>query len=300
MFNIYTLEELELIKEKLTKLKNNNFYQSIANARIRLYGNKNCVYYEFIKDNNSSILGMAVVKDDRIEIPFGPIIRGNITSNDLNDYIMNIKKINKKSVIFSVDKKDSQVFFPLTSKLEEIWFFSTLILDINKNYDEILKGYNQNRRRILRKCSEILNITNIYKDKNLYDKFFDIYSKRLSETNGFLDLTFEQLKLILENEETDLYMYLDGITPISGIITFSCGDTVINRYNATNPDFLQLNANSFVENEIIKKLTNDEKYCFYDMSGFNTDENNEKGNHINQYKLSYGPQIVKECRWYKL
>lgn len=300
MFRIYTLEELELIKKRLEELKNNNFYQSVANAKIRLYGNQNCMYYELVKDSSSSILGMTVIKNDCIELPFGPIIRGNITADDLKNYIMYIKKINKKSIIFSIEQNDSEKYSSLTSELEEIWAFSTLILDIDKDYNDILKGYNQNRRRILKKCYKLLNVSNIYQDKNLYDKFFDIYKKRLMITNGFLDLTLEQLKIILENDETNLYMYLDGTTPVSGMITFNCGNTVINRYNATDPNLLQLNANSFVENEVIKKLSADEKYSFYDMSGFNTDENNEKGNHINQYKLSYGPKLIKECRWYKL
>lgn len=120
-------------------------------------------------------------------------------------------------------------------------------------------------------------------------------------TNGIVDVSFEQLQHMLKNKNVTLHTCIYENKPIAGIVTYRFNDTIINRYNCTNSEYLSLNPNSYLDYLLIKEGVMQPKLKFYDFSGIAEGGNlNQKQENINRYKFSYGPKVLKRYRRYQL
>jgi len=127
-----------------------------------------------------------------------------------------------------------------------------------------------------------------------------MYCERLSQTNGIVDFSFEELEHMLNVPNVKLHLCRKGIDDLAGIVTFKFNDTIINRYNCTNPKFLTLNPNSYLDYNIIKNASKNSLLRYYDFSGYVEGEDlDSKTVNLNRYKLSYGPKKIKKYKWYE-
>lgn len=164
-----------------------------------------------------------------------------------------------------------------------------------------MSGFNQNRRRILRKSSINLKEAVISENGKYLDDFYKMYCARLALTNGIVDVSLDQLQHMLKNKNVTLHTCIYEDKPIAGIVSFRFNDTIINRYNCTDNEYLSLNPNSYLDFSLIQEGALQPDLKFYDFSGIAEGENLEpKEENINRYKFSYGPKVLKRYRRYKL
>ena len=278
---------------------NSNFYQSYSNFLIRNYkDNKSKLYIYYDKNQIPKIAAMVVDEFDVISIPFGPVFDKDISEEEIIDFLSYIKNQYKLSLEFSIDSEYKNINF--IKELDEVWNFSTILLELN-NIENLRKGFNENRRRIVKKCLTNLKDAIISEDPSNAQRFYKIYCERLEQTGGIVDFSFDELEHMLKTPNVKLHLCQNGSDDLGGIITFRFNDTLINRYNCTNPKFLSLNPNSYLDYTLIKNATIDPNLKFYDFSGFVEGDNlDQKTMNLNRYKTSYGPKKIKSYNWYKL
>lgn len=284
--------------DNLIKNYNNaNFYQSFSNSLIRNFGTSETKFYiYFDKLEVPKILAIVCIEKDIISIPFGPVFSSDITESELIDFLYNIKKKYNLPLEFSVNNN----FKILENNLNEIWDFSTIILELD-DINILEKNFNENRRRIVKKTLINLKDSIISTDPSNAKKFYEIYCKRLSQTNGIVDFTFEELEHMLKVPNVKLNLCEMNNEPLGGILTFRYNDTLINRYNCTNPDFLKLNPNTYLDYNLIQMASKNPSLKYYDFSGFvEGQELEQKTINLNRYKLSYGPKKINKYKWYEL
>ncbi len=281
--------------------QNANFYQSYENYLINSFGNKKCkLYVEYNSNNKPIIAAMIVIYENTITIPFGPVFDSTITENQLLSFLYYIKNIYKLPLEFCLNYDDKKNFSKITSSYNEIWDFSTIILELN-DIEYLKSNFNTNRKRIIKKCLIELKNTIITTNPNNAKIFYEMYCNRLAETNGTVDFTYEELVHMLSIPNVTLHLCQRGTDNLAGIITYSFNDTLINRYNCTNSNFLHLNPNSYLDYSLIKDASKSDKFKYYDFSGFVLGDNlSTKTFNLNRYKLSYGPKKIKSYKWYNI
>lgn len=277
-----------------------NFFQSYDNSYLRQFNGDSTLFY-LLTDELGDILitAMVVVGNEQMSIPFGPIIYKPISQELLFNCLKQIQKEYNLPLQFSIEDMNKNKF-PFVKDLENIWTYSTLLLELD-DMEQIMKGFNQNRRRIIRKTLKNLNQSIISNNPNEVENFYNMYCDRLKITGGEVDFSLEELEYMLKCPSVELHMCKMDEVDLAGIVSFRFGNTLINRYNCTNTDFLNLNPNCYLDYTLIKQGTEDDTLRYYDFSGYADGENiSPKEANINRYKLSYGPQKKLKYRWYKL
>lgn len=294
------IKDMKYWDNRLSATVDGNFYQSSNNAFICEFDDKKTICIEY-RGMNCIILGMLVFCKEWISIPFGPIVIGKKNEMDLLNFIENIKKEFDLPVKFYILSDDTLNYKWIQKNLESEWNYTTALLNLDNSIENIMSGFNQNRRRILRKSNLSLKESIISDNDRYLDDFYKMYCDRLAITNGVVDVSLEQLYHMLKNKNVTLHTCLYENKPIAGIVSFRFNDTLINRYNCTDSEYLSLNPNSYLDFSLIKEGSQQSNLKFYDFSGIAEGENlDQKEENINRYKFSYGPKVLKRYRRYKL
>ena len=291
-------EAKEIWNESILALTNPTVYQSIEYANVCKVSGE--IEFVYSNDKNKKMYGFIIHNDNGIKMPFGPIISSNVSEEDIMKFIIEISDKYNQSVVFSVSNEMIANFEKQYPKLEKTWLFVTPVIDTTIPLETIVKNTTENRRRIIKKG--LLNISSdqIHEGSKYIDDFYDLYKKRMNETNGEVDFTYEKLEAYLEQPTTHLVVCLDDKKVIGAHVLFTFGSEMITRYNCFDSDYAKISPSARIDYEMIKKACEDPKIETYDMSGLAFGDNiDEKSANINRYKNSYNPTKILKYQWYK-
>ena len=303
MINELTKEEARNSWDQLlVKLPKSNFYQSFSNGQIK--GIKNKDRYLLYYDGNELLaMFMCLCKKNKVSIPFGPIYRRELEEKQLLEILLDVKKYFNTNLVFSLESDVFDKYSNIVRKYPVYWDFTTVQIDVgNKTFEEVRKGFNSNRKRIIKKCLNDLRDSIIVDDRNNIDIFYKLFVNRLNDTHGEIDVNLDYLTNMVEQKNTGLLMCFNKeLIPMSGLIYYSFNDTLITRYNAFDSKFAHYNPGTYLDYYMINKAINSNNISFYDLSGIATGDNiDEKALGINRYKESYGPTKVLHYKWFKI
>lgn len=284
----------------LLKMTNYNFYQSYSNGMIEGVKNRRPRFLIYYVNNKIVAMAMCLYQSKITTIPFGPIFDECITQKQFMEILEDIQNYVSSKIVFSVEEKDFEKFSYAIDNYVTYWDFTTIVLDTSsKSLEQIIMGFNTNRKRILKRCLLELKDFIIETDIQNIDKFFDLYVKRLNETKCKIDFDESYIKGIVNQSNTGLVVCKNTSNEIiSGLIYYTFGHTLITRHNAFDSKFAKLNPGTFLDFYMIKNVVNDEQYQYYDMSGLAVGENIEtKLLNINRYKESYGAKKKVHYKW---
>jgi lipid II:glycine glycyltransferase (peptidoglycan interpeptide bridge formation enzyme) len=279
-----------------------NFYQSYGNSRI-VKDSDNIIKYHYAldKDNSLSMSSLCAIDQEGVNIPFGPILYKDVPIDLFYNYINEIKKTYNLPVFFCIEERNIDKYSQIIKSLEEIWHFTTVIIELPDKIENAFANFNENRRRIIRKSLQNLKDAIISEGTQHINEFYSLLEKRFGETNYPLEFSKDYLDILLNQRNTGLTVCKDKDGKIlSGILSFQFGDTFINRYNCFDSTFADLNAGAFLEYHLINKAINNPQIKFYDMSGLASGSDiKPKEFNINRYKTSYGAQKIMSYKWYQ-
>ena len=277
-------------------LLNCTYYQSYEYAMV--YKKQDKVEFIYLDDANKKICGFVKIEDDILKMPFGPIVSNNVSTSDVINFIKEISDYYDKNILFLLSNS-------LISEMNDInikkdWLFVTPIIDTTLSIDTIIKNSTENRRRIIRKGLKAIPSENIKCGIRYLDEFCNLYEKRMRETNGEVDFTYDILEGYLKQVNSNLVVCLDKNKVIAGHMIFSFGDTLITRYNCFDSEYSKISPSARIEFELIKNACENVNIKNYDMSGLAVgDEISPKSMGINRYKESYNPTKRYVYQWYK-
>lgn len=299
MIKILSLEEAKKIwDDSILSLSNPTYFQSFEYARA--YMEDDDVEFVYSNDTDKKLYGFIKHTKDGIKMPFGPIVSSNCTEEDIMNFIVEISNKYHDSVVFSVTDGMIPKFEENYNGLEKIWLFVTPIIDTTLPIETIVKNSTENRRRIIRKGLANISADRIQESPEFIDDFYNLYLKRMRETNGEVDFTYDQLATYLEDATTHLVVCLDDTKVIGAHVLFTFGPSMVTRYNCFDSEYSKISPAARIEYEMIKRACEDPLIETYDMSGIAIgDDIDKKLANINRYKQSYNPTKVLKYQWYK-
>ena len=242
------------------------------------------------------------VRPKEIKIPFGPVFNKGITSEQIYSCMLKIKQHYNLPVTFFLAGDDLiSEFEQKHPDLQVMWSFTTPIIDTNVSIDDVLRRCNENRRRIIKK-----GISNFLPDQirigaQYAKEFYDLYNRRLNETGGMVDFSYEYLTNMLKQKGIELIVCLDNAKVIAGHIIVTFGNTMTTRYCAFDSQYAKFSPSARIDHYCIERACALPEILYYDMSGWANEEvASEKLLNINRYKKSYGPTIYRKYVAYKL
>ena len=161
-------------------------------------------------------------------------------------------------------------------RIEKIRRYQTLVLYLDKELDEIRKGFKQKWRNCLNQSER--NDLEICEgnDQQLYNDFLGIYNQMLARKN--FKENVDPYKMGKMNEALDdaykkkiFVVYKDNI-PVASIVGSAIGNTGIYLLGASNEIGMKNKASYLMQWEMIKWLK--QRGCLrYDLGGINKDDN---------------------------
>jgi len=299
MIKILTLEEAKRVWDStILTLENPTYFQSVDYAKA--YKGNSEVEFIYSKEEGKSIYGFVKIGENKVKMPFGPIVSSNVTPEDLIEYIVEISKHYNKNVVFAASNGLIPVVDQNYPDLEKIWLFVTPVIDTTLPIETIVKNSTENRRRIIKKGLANIPSDRIHEGIEYLEDFYKLYIKRMAETGGEVDFTTDTLAKYLKEPTSHLVVCLDGSKVIAGHMVFSFGKTMITRYNCFDSDYAKISPAARIEYELIKRACENPLIENYDMSGLAVgDDVSKKLMSINRYKESYNPTKVFKYQWYK-
>ena len=299
MIKILSLEEVKgFWDEVIISLANSTYFQSIDYAKA--YKNDDEIKFIYSNEDEKKIYGFVKIDNEKIKMPFGPIVSSNVTPDDIMKYIIEISNYYNKSVTFSASNSLISGFDQKYQFLEKKWLFVTPIIDTTLSIETIVKNSTENRRRIIKKGLINIPSNHIKEGIEYLDDFYKLYIKRMAETGGEVDFNHEELEDYLTKPTSHLVVCLEGNQVIAGHMVFTFGNTMITRYNCFDSNYAKISPSARVEYELIKRACENPKIENYDMSGLAIGDNvNKKLLSINRYKQSYNPTKINKYQWYK-
>ena len=299
MIKVLGLEDAKKIwDETILSLSNPTYFQSFEYAKA--YKEEDDIEFVYSNDTDKKLYGFIKNSDEGIKMPFGPIVSSNVSEEDIMKFIIEISNKYNKSVTFSVSNGMIPNFEEKYPNLEKVWLFVTPVIDTTLPIETIVKNSTENRRRIIKKGLANIPSDHIHEGSKYIDDFYDLYIKRMEETNGEVDFTYDQLAIYLDQPTTHLVVCLDDEKVIGAHVLFTFGSSMITRYNCFDSDYSKISPAARIEYEMIKKACEDPSIETYDMSGIAIGDNlDEKLANINRYKKSYNPTKILRYQWYK-
>lgn len=284
----------------ILSLSNPTYYQSYNYSQI-CKGNAEIEYvYKKNLLDQIEIMGFVKIEDEKVTIPFGPIFTSDLSFIDILEFINDIKKYYNKPVVFSLPKEIIDEKLVQEFNLVMGWCFVTPLVDTNRSIEMIVKGCNENRRRIIRKTLQNISQENIRTGSQYAEEFIDLYRKRMQETEGEMDLSLELLSKILVYDNSQLTVCMDKDRVIAGSVTFEFGDTLITRFNCYDSEYHRLSPIARVDYELLRYASLKDGINYYDMSGLAEGmQISDKQSNLNRYKLSYRPSKINTYQWYR-
>lgn len=281
-------------------LSNPTYYQSYNYSQI-CKGNADIEYiYKKNILGQIDIMGFVKIDDSKVTIPFGPIFAASVSFIEVMEFINDIRKHYNKPVTFSLPKEFVDEQHILEYNLSKGWCFVTPLVDTNKTIEMIVKGCNENRRRIIRKVLQNISQDSIRNGAQYLESFIELYARRMQETDGEMDLSLDLLDKMLAYDNTQLTVCMDRDRVIAGSVTFEFGNTLITRFNCYDSEYHKLSPIARIDYELLKYASLKDGIDYYDMSGLaEGTEISDKQRNLNRYKLSYRPSKVNTYQWYR-
>lgn len=284
--------------ETILSLSNPTYFQSFEYSKA--YKEDGDIEFVYTNDTDKKIYGFIKHKNGVLTMPFGPIISSNVSEEDIMKFIVELSNKYNESVVFAVSNDMIDGFNEKYPGLEKTWLFVTPVIDTTLPIETIVKNSTENRRRIIKKGLANISSDRIREGSEYIDDFYDLYLRRMNETNGEVDFTYPQLATYLEDPTTHLVVCLDDKKVIGAHVLFTFGSAMITRYNCFDSDYSKISPAARIEYEMIKKACENPTIETYDMSGLAVGDNvDEKLANINRYKKSYNPTKVLRYQWYK-
>lgn len=296
---ILNLEDAkEVWDEEILSLSNPTYYQSYNYSLV--YSMGDTINYICLENDDKKICGFIKVTDDKVKMPFGPIISSSVDEDDILEFVYQLSEIYDRDVVFSISNGMIDKVNHKYSALEKGWKFLTPIIDTTLSIDDIINNCTENRKRIIRKGLLSIPSDDIYEGNNYLDEFYHLYQKRLRETNGIVDFSYNYLKSVLNDNNSHLVVCLKDKKVIAGHIVYTFGNTVITRYNCFDSTYSKLSPSARIEFELIRNACLDPTIDNYDMSGLAYGDNlTTKEQGINRYKESYRPTKILKYQFYR-
>lgn len=302
MIYFFKEEQAKEIWDDMTLLLSNpTYYQSFNWSKI----NEGISPAEYVYSKNAcgniNIMGFVkIVDNERVSIPFGPVFDSNVSYEEVLDFIGEIRKYYNKKVSFSLPYGFINDDIITKFNLEKGWYFATPLVDTNKSIDDIVKGCDENRRRIIRKVLRTFPPESIQSGSVYAEEFMSLYTRRLIETSAEQDLSMENIEKMLKYDNTALTVCLDNNKIIAGSLTYEFGDTLITRYNCFDSNYFKFSPVARIDYELLKYASLNPSLKFFDMSGIVEGDNiSDKEKNLNRYKNSYRPSKILRYQWYK-
>jgi hypothetical protein len=198
------------------------------------------------------------------------------------DLILNfIHKIPKKFVLVDY-------FFNSENNFENKYLKKRLnyILDLNKNFEEISKGFNTNRKRISKKRISDIKIDK----KGRIDDFLEFYKKQEVNYKTHPD-SFEKLERLLKSDDNSVHIWTIKLNNnlIAGLVWLKDQSRITYLVPVANDEAKKLNIPTYLVNELIKE---------YQSSKYILDFEGSMNEGVAQFYKSFGAK-VEEYYWYK-
>ena len=299
MIKILTLEEAKRVWDKtILTLDNPTYFQSLEYAKA--YKEDGEIAFVYSNDTDKKIYGFIKFEGNEITMPFGPIVSSNVTPEDIMNFVAEISSKYNQGVVFAAADGMIPGFEEKFPGLEKVWLFVTPVIDTTLPIETIVKNSTENRRRIIKKGLANIPVDRIREGAEFIDDFYKLYQKRMQETGGDIEFTYDQLATYLTDPTTHLVVCLDGSKVIASHVLFTFGKAMITRYNCFDSAYSRISPAARIEYEMIRRACESPIIETYDMSGLAVGENiDAKLASINRYKESYNPTKMFRYQWYK-
>lgn len=304
MLRVISKKELDNFS---SSIEHSQFLESSFWEDFQLSLGKKVWRYGFFDDNNpNEILGAFLIIEKVLPLNFGYLYtpRGPIIKDDLNKN----KKIEISTKLFKLFRdvcikefKIKNIFFKFEpnfvpenikqiKKVKDFQPSKTLILDLSKSEDQLLKEMHEKTRYNIRLAEKKgIQIIKTNKEKQYIEDFLSLILKT-SKRDNFRSHKREYYEKMLQSSDKniDLWVAKKDEKVICTNIVISFGDTVTYLHGASSDEYKNLMAPHLLQWSQIR-WAKENNYKYYDFWGIaKTDNKNDAWCGFTRFKKGFG------------